>query len=80
MIRNITRCRNRDSCGNLFKNLKILPLKSQCMPSLLLFVLNNKIKFKLNSDVCNKNTNTKIILNNLNQPYGNVYILNPSTL
>ena len=51
---NITRriimnARNRDSCHQLLKNLKILPLKSQYIISLLLFVAKNRfirIKFR----------------------------------
>jgi hypothetical protein len=34
--------RNRDSCHQLFKNLKMLPLKSQYTFSLLLFVAENR--------------------------------------
>jgi hypothetical protein len=41
-------CRSRDSCRNLFKELKILPLKSQYKFSLLLFVVNNKNHFMAN--------------------------------
>jgi hypothetical protein len=41
----ITGCTSRDSCRDLFKNLKILPLQSQYMISLLLFVVDNKNKF-----------------------------------
>ena len=35
-------CRNRISCRNLFKKLQILPLTSQYMLSLLMFVGQNK--------------------------------------
>jgi hypothetical protein len=63
MQKNVTRinmrCRNRDSCRDLFKNLKILPLQSQYILSLLLFVVNNTNKFKLNSDVYNINASQK---------------------
>jgi hypothetical protein len=38
-------CGNRVSCGNLFKELQILPLTSQCMLPLLKFVVKKK-KFK----------------------------------
>ena len=51
IIRIITGCRSRDSCTDLFKNLKILHLQSQYILSLLLFVVNSKNKFKLNSEV-----------------------------
>ena len=42
MIRRIMNAKNRDSCRQLFKNLKILPLKSQYIFSLLLSVAKNK--------------------------------------
>ena len=38
IIRIITGCRSRDSCRDLFKNKKFLPLQSQY----ILFVVNNK--------------------------------------
>jgi hypothetical protein len=41
VIRIIMECGFRESCRELFKELKILPLSSQCMFSLLLFVVNN---------------------------------------
>ena len=34
--------RNRDSCRQLFRNVKILPLKSQYSSPLLLFVAKNR--------------------------------------
>jgi hypothetical protein len=37
--------RNRDSCCQLFKNLKILPLKSQIF-SISLFVVENRDLYK----------------------------------
>jgi hypothetical protein len=40
----ITGCGSKDSCGALFKNLKILPLQSQYILSLLIFVVDNKNK------------------------------------
>ena len=42
IIRIITESRSRDSCREIFKNLKILHLQSQYVLSLLLFVVNNK--------------------------------------
>jgi len=50
----ITGYRSRDSCRDFFQNLKILPLQSQYVLSLLLFVVKNKNKFKLNSDMSHK--------------------------
>ena len=55
IIRIVTGWKSRD----LFKNPKILPIQSQYTPSLILFVVNNKNKFKLNSDVYNINTTQK---------------------
>jgi hypothetical protein len=55
IIRIIVGCRIRDACGDLFKNQKILPLQSQY----ILFVVNNKNKFKLNSYICHINTRQK---------------------
>jgi hypothetical protein len=59
IIRIIAGCRSRGSCRDLFKNLKILPLPSQYILSLLLFVIYNRDKFKVNSDVHNINTRQK---------------------
>jgi hypothetical protein len=64
IIRIITGCR-KDSCRILFKQLKILPLQSQYILSVLLFVINNKNKFKKISDVHHINTRQK---NNFYQP------------
>jgi hypothetical protein len=41
-------CKKRQSCRGLFKKLNILPLISQYMYSLLMFVINNKDLFKTN--------------------------------
>jgi hypothetical protein len=49
-IRIIMGCNSRDSCSNLFKKLEILPLKSQYIFSLLLFVVNNTDLFWTNSE------------------------------
>jgi len=40
--------RKRDACCQLFKNLKILPLKSQYIFSLLLFVTKNRDLYEFN--------------------------------
>ena len=55
IVRIVTGCRSRDSCRDLFKNLKIPPLPAQYILSLVLFVATTKNKFKLNSDVYNVN-------------------------
>jgi len=49
--------RYRDSCRQLLKNLKFLPLKSQCIFSLLLFVAKNGDSYESNSE--NHNINTR---------------------
>ena len=48
--------RNRDSFRQLFKNLKILPLKSQYIFSVLLFVAKNRDLYESNSEIHNVNT------------------------
>ena len=50
-------CGNRVSCSNLFKKLQILPLTSQYMLSLLMFVVQNKNLFLTNNK--NHNLDTK---------------------
>jgi len=42
VIRIIMNAKNRDSCCHLFKNQKILPMKSQYIFSVLLFVAKNR--------------------------------------
>ena len=56
VIRIIRNARNRDSCRQLSKNLKILPLKSQYIFSLLLFVAKNRYLYESNSEIHNINT------------------------
>ena len=68
LIRIVTGCRIRDSCRDLFKNLKILPLQSQYILLFLLFVVNNKNRCKLNSDVHHINTRRNC---NFHQPSSN---------
>ena len=46
----------RDSCRQLYKQLQILPLKSQYIFSLLLFVVKNRDLFQSNSQIHNINT------------------------
>jgi hypothetical protein len=47
---------SRHSCRELFKMLNILPLQSQYILSLVLFVVNNKNQFKVNSEIHSINT------------------------
>jgi len=56
---------NRDSCREYFKRLKILPLQSQYLLSILLFVAKNIDYFLLNSEIHGFNTKNK---SNLNLP------------
>jgi len=44
------------SCRNLFRKLKILPLISQYILSLMMFVIKNKNQFRVNSEVHNIKT------------------------
>jgi len=49
-------CRSRDSCRKLFPNLEILPLPSQYILSLLLFMIRNQNQFQVNSEIHQINT------------------------
>ena len=51
--------RNRDSCRKHFKRLKLLPLRSQYLMSLLLFVAENTDYFRLNYEVHGFNNKNK---------------------
>jgi hypothetical protein len=59
IIRIIVGIRDRDSCREHFRKLKVLPLHSQYIYSLSLFVINNKYYFEVNSEIHNINTRTK---------------------
>jgi hypothetical protein len=48
--------RRRDSCISLFRELEILPLASQYIFSLMLFVAKNRNEFTLNSEIYEINT------------------------
>jgi hypothetical protein len=48
--------KNRDSCRDYFKQLKILPFQSQYMFSILMFVAKNINYYKFYSDIHNINT------------------------
>jgi len=62
-------CRFRDSYRDLSEILTILPLQSQIHTFLLLFVANNRSKFKMYLDVYNINTKEKF---DYHQPSSNV--------
>ena len=49
-------CRSRDSCRKVFFNLEILPLPSQYILSLLLFMIRNTNQFLVNSEICHTDT------------------------
>ena len=51
--------RNRDSCREHFKGLEILPLQSQYLLSLLLFVADNEEHFWWNFEIHGFNTKNK---------------------
>jgi len=69
IIRIMTGCRNTHSCRKLFINLKILPLPSQYILSLLLFMLRNKYQFLVNSEIHHSDTRQRL---NFHQPSVNV--------
>jgi hypothetical protein len=50
---------NRQSCRDLLKKLSILPLHSQYILSLALFVVKNMDRFKKNSEIHSINTHHK---------------------
>ena len=62
-------CRRSASCTNLFRKLKILPLMSQYLLSTMMFIINNKHQFTVNSEIHNINTRQH---SNLHQPAPNV--------
>jgi hypothetical protein len=62
-------CGNRVSCRNVFKKLHILPLISQYLLSLLMFVVQNKDLFILNTENHSLETRQS---NNLYTPQANL--------
>jgi hypothetical protein len=62
-------CRRLASCRNLFKKLKILPLTSQYIFSITMFIIKNKHQFTVNSEIHNINTRQH---SNLHQPAPNL--------
>jgi hypothetical protein len=65
IVRIMMGCRKKVSCRNLLRKLKILPLMSQYMFSLMMFVINNRNQFTMNSEVHCINTRQQL---NLHQP------------
>jgi hypothetical protein len=62
-------CKSRDSCRQLFKTIQILPLPSQYILTLLLFVVKNRSQHRTNSEVHDLNTRQHY---NLHQPLSNL--------
>jgi len=69
IIRILTKSRSRDSCRQLFKWLEILPLQSQYIFSVLLFVVKNKDLYSANQEIHKINTRSNI---NLHLPVCNL--------
>ena len=71
MIRIIMNVDSRTSCRNLFKQLNILPLKSQYIFSLMMFVARNRELFVINANVHNFPTRSH---NDLHLPIANLSV------
>jgi hypothetical protein len=56
IVRIITNAGRQDSCHQLYEELQILPLPSQYIFSLLVFVNKNRSLFLSNSEILDKNT------------------------
>jgi len=69
VIRIITNSRTRDSCGELFKKSEILPLYSQYIFSLSIFMIKNKHLFYTNNQIHSVHTRFKT---NLRPPRANL--------
>jgi hypothetical protein len=63
--------RGRDSCTEHFKKLRIMPLQSQYILSFLLFVVDNGIYYRANSEIHSINTRNKL---NLQLPISNLSV------
>jgi len=69
VIRIITGSRRRDSCREMFKNLEILPLYSQYVYSISIYVVKNKNLFHTNNQIHSIHT---IFKTNLHPPTANL--------
>jgi len=69
VIRIITDSRPTDSCRQLFKKLGILPLMSQYIFSLLIFIVHNTASFQINSEIHSINTR---YYSNFHRPLANL--------
>jgi hypothetical protein len=70
----LTKSRGRDSCKHLFKRLEILPLPSQYIFSVLLFVVKNKDLYTTNQEIHNITTRSNT---NLHPPMCNLTVFHP---
>jgi len=77
IIRIITNTGRRDSCCQLFKQLQILPLPSQYIYSLLVFVNKNRQLFLSNSEIHELNTRYN---QNLHLPSTNLTLVQKGVL
>jgi hypothetical protein len=73
----ITGAGRYDSCRQLFKKLAILPLQSQYILSLLIFVIKNKSDFVENSDIHEINTRSS---HNLHLPAAKLTLMQKGVL
>jgi hypothetical protein len=64
-------CGNIDFCKILVQKLKILPFMSQYIHSLLIFLVNTRAQFLINSEIHNINTRQ---ISNLHMPLTNLDI------
>jgi hypothetical protein len=63
-------CKRRESCRHLFKKLKLLPLPSQYILSVLVFVVNNTNQFTTNSEIHSINSRQ---FSNFHQPRSDLF-------
>jgi hypothetical protein len=78
VIRIMTGTRNRSSCRQLFITLRILPLQSIYIYSLLCFVVSNMDEYQFISEVHNRNTRQGVNFN-LYQPSAHLSIYQKGT-
>ena len=71
IIRIMTNSRGRESCRQLFRKLEILPLHSQYILSMLLFVIKNKELFRSNQNIHSIDTRSNM---NLHLPICNLTV------
>jgi hypothetical protein len=77
IIRVITGAGRYDSCWELFRKLEILPLQSQYIFSLPVFVIKNKSYFTANSDIQDINTRFN---QDLHMPASNLILVQKGVL